>query len=268
MLKNSHCKVVINMTTRCPRLLLILMLGVLLGACSSLDPKTKPKVPAPETESLPEQQSEQRTQPSEEQTAKRPESTPAQENKPPGDKPPGQEPGAPETAQTGEAAAAQTDDEVVVTLDRTLDEELRKYDEQIHEEFEKAQAQRRALEQPPDGEQEHLPGEVDGTGDGSGQGIETQTGPLAKTGPEQSEPGGPQDSQEERSHDSLGKGSHSMPPPIDIPSGDDDDVVARQLREAAQKEQDPVLREKLWDEYRKYKKQQASASTPPSGMEH
>lgn len=45
----------------------------------------------------------------------------------------------------------------------------------------------------------------------------------------------------------------SVPPP-DIPSGTDDDVVARQLREAALKEPDPELREKLWDEYRKYKK--------------
>lgn len=41
--------------------------------------------------------------------------------------------------------------------------------------------------------------------------------------------------------------------PPDIPSGDDDDVVARQLREAAMKEPDPELRKKLWDEYRKYK---------------
>jgi hypothetical protein len=35
--------------------------------------------------------------------------------------------------------------------------------------------------------------------------------------------------------------------------GDDDDVVARQLREAAEKETDPVMKEKLWDEYRRYK---------------
>lgn len=41
--------------------------------------------------------------------------------------------------------------------------------------------------------------------------------------------------------------------PSDIPDGRDDDIVARQIREAAMKEQDPVLREKLWDEYRKYK---------------
>jgi hypothetical protein len=43
------------------------------------------------------------------------------------------------------------------------------------------------------------------------------------------------------------------PAPADIPSGDDDDVVARQLREAAEREADPAVREKLWDEYRKYK---------------
>lgn len=41
--------------------------------------------------------------------------------------------------------------------------------------------------------------------------------------------------------------------PDDIPSGDSDDVVARQLREAAMKETDPELRKKLWNEYRKYK---------------
>lgn len=43
------------------------------------------------------------------------------------------------------------------------------------------------------------------------------------------------------------------PPPEDIPTGNDDDVVARQLREAAMREPDPKVREKLWDEYRKYK---------------
>ena len=32
-----------------------------------------------------------------------------------------------------------------------------------------------------------------------------------------------------------------------------DDIVARQLREAAESEKDPVLREKLWKEYEKYK---------------
>jgi len=40
--------------------------------------------------------------------------------------------------------------------------------------------------------------------------------------------------------------------PEDIPAdGSGDDQVARQLREAAMAEQDPDIREALWDEYRK-----------------
>jgi hypothetical protein len=46
-------------------------------------------------------------------------------------------------------------------------------------------------------------------------------------------------------------GGQGVPP--DIPDGSDDDVVARQLREAAEKETDPELKKKLWEEYRKYK---------------
>ena len=38
-----------------------------------------------------------------------------------------------------------------------------------------------------------------------------------------------------------------------LPPAEDDDIVARQLREAAQKETDPELRKKLWEEYWKYK---------------
>jgi len=44
----------------------------------------------------------------------------------------------------------------------------------------------------------------------------------------------------------------TFPAPEDIPSGRDDDVVARQLREAAMREPDPELREALWEEYRRY----------------
>lgn len=42
--------------------------------------------------------------------------------------------------------------------------------------------------------------------------------------------------------------------PPDIPDGSDDDVVARQLREAAEKETNPELRARLWEEYRRYKR--------------
>ena len=41
--------------------------------------------------------------------------------------------------------------------------------------------------------------------------------------------------------------------PEDVAVLVDDDIIARQLREAAIAEEDPALRERLWEEYRKYK---------------
>ncbi len=40
----------------------------------------------------------------------------------------------------------------------------------------------------------------------------------------------------------------------EIPDGSDDDVVARRLRQAAEQETDPELKEKLWQEYIDYKR--------------
>ena len=42
-----------------------------------------------------------------------------------------------------------------------------------------------------------------------------------------------------------------LPVPPDVADARDDDVVCRQLREAAMQETDVALREKLWDEYRR-----------------
>jgi hypothetical protein len=52
---------------------------------------------------------------------------------------------------------------------------------------------------------------------------------------------------------STGKQTVAGGQPDNIPDGDDDDVVARQLRKAAEQETDPELKKKLWEEYRKYK---------------
>lgn len=48
-------------------------------------------------------------------------------------------------------------------------------------------------------------------------------------------------------HSAYGAPGGRLPPP------QDDDIVARQLREAAEKETDPELKKKLWEEYWKYK---------------
>ncbi len=48
--------------------------------------------------------------------------------------------------------------------------------------------------------------------------------------------------------------------PDDVGDGSDDDIIARQLREAATNEEDPELRERLWEEYRRYKGSTGSGS--------
>ena len=103
----------------------------------------------------------------------------------------------------------------------------------------------------------------DQTTEQSGEEVTKAGSPSADS----SERGEPGDKAEETSSGSQGKGS-SGTGPKDIPSGDDDDVVARQLREAAEKEQDPELREKLWEEYRNYKKQQTIVNAPPSNPQN
>ncbi|HRX90599.1 MAG TPA: hypothetical protein P5528_14255, partial [Steroidobacteraceae bacterium] len=42
--------------------------------------------------------------------------------------------------------------------------------------------------------------------------------------------------------------------PVNVPDGSDDDIVARRLRRAAERETDPELKEKLWKEYTEYKR--------------
>jgi hypothetical protein len=60
--------------------------------------------------------------------------------------------------------------------------------------------------------------------------------------------------------DNAGNGATAT----EIPDGSDDDVVARRLRQAAQRETDPELKEKLWKEYRDYKRN-AQESTRGNG---
>ena len=207
-------------------------------------------------ESSPSQQ-EGPTEPPNEQTAQ-PRPDPSQEPHKPID---------PGTTTSDTQAPARTGDEEVAVLDQQLEEALGHYDEQIHEEFEKAQAERRAHGQVTAGAGQEAGSERTSsrTMDPAAQ-VEKTSGANAQVSTRSSsaEAGDVGDDSKDSAGDSKNRGTHSAPPPADIPSGDDDDVVARQLREAAQKERDPVLRDKLWDEYRKYKQQQASANPPPA----
>ena len=85
--------------------------------------------------------------------------------------------------------------------------------------------------------------------EGAMAGIEGEAGDASK------EPGGGQDRSKGASKPSPGKGGKaSAEPARSTDNTQDDDIVARQLREAAEKETDPVLKEKLWKEYNDYKK--------------
>ena len=147
---------------------------------------------------------------------------------------------------------AQTDAERLAALDRDLEGKLAKFDELM----------RRAREE---AEQERAAG-GGGTGAGNGGrlgGAEDGRGAREVPPPDGRGAGGHADTSSGLGHtpDVTGskhagefKYANTGPIPIDIPDARDDDIVARQLREAATHEADPVLREKLWDEYRKYKK--------------
>ncbi len=80
--------------------------------------------------------------------------------------------------------------------------------------------------------------------------LDDEKEPL-KTAPAESNPGG---GRRNAPVPSSGNPQSTPQTPPDLADAEGDDIIARQLREAALKEQDPALREKLWEEYRKYKR--------------
>ncbi len=91
-----------------------------------------------------------------------------------------------------------------------------------------------------------------GTGS-QGQGTGGNSPVIIASAPNRSSGGGVMpDLGRNREGDFDNSNMPQAPIPDDIPSGNDDDVVARQLREAAMSEPDPELRERLWNEYRNY----------------
>jgi hypothetical protein len=141
----------------------------------------------------------------------------------------------------------------VAVLDRRLEESFGVFDGMIISQREKAQNEADAagssvMGSGGGGDGEGGAGEEGGTFGGAPEGtILVAGGPQNSTGGGIL-PGGAADREGEFSHTDQ----PAYPIPEDIPNGDDDDGVARQLREAAMSEPDPELREKLWDEYRKY----------------
>ena len=87
--------------------------------------------------------------------------------------------------------------------------------------------------------------------EGSGEGSEGAEGAEGA----QTEGGKTQGQQSGGSAGAEGAQGEALPIPDDVGDGQGDDIVQRQIRDAAMKETDPVLRERLWDEYRRIKNQ-------------
>ena len=92
---------------------------------------------------------------------------------------------------------------------------------------------------------------AEGSGEGS-DGAESSDGAEGSEG-SQSEGGKTQGQDSGGSAGAEGSQGEALPIPEDIDDGRGDDFVMRQIREAALQEKDPVLREKLWDYYRRLK---------------
>jgi hypothetical protein len=146
-------------------------------------------------------------------------------------------------------AGEQTLDEQIAALDAELFSGLGEFDEMLLRE------QERVRNAAP------VSDAAGGAGGGGGAGEADQSegaeGLADSAGPDDG-PGKVADAGSDGSYgEGAGRGAKrqggrpGVPP--DIPDGSDDDVVARQLREAAEKEADPELKKKLWEEYRKYK---------------
>ena len=136
--------------------------------------------------------------------------------------------------------SAPTEAERQANLERRLEESLGEFDETLMREQELLAERREAATEATAARRSGGSGGSSGTGSTFAGGAEDgggATGGKPSTG--------------EKISEEEARAAGRIPP--DIPDASGDDIVARQLREAAMAEEDPELREKLWDEYRRYK---------------
>lgn len=160
--------------------------------------------------------------------------------------------------------AERTAEEQVEALDAMLMAGLGEYDERLLREQERIKADAPSSDSGSGGGA-GSGGEGDGDGSGGEDGGEgdsegdagsdgRNSGGTAGTNPQSGQTGGQPAGGPVDSSRGSGERGNDRDQPADIPDGSDDDVVARQLREAAEQETDPELKEKLWEEYRRYKR--------------
>ena len=160
--------------------------------------------------------------------------------------------------------AERTAEEQVEALDAMLMAGLGEYDERLLREQERIKADAPSNDSGSgggagsggEGDGDGSGGEGDSEGDAGGDGNSDgrNSGGTAGTNPQSGQTGGQPAGGPVDSSRGSGERGNDRDQPADIPDGSDDDVVARQLREAAEQETDPELKEKLWEEYRRYKR--------------
>ncbi len=156
----------------------------------------------------------------------------------------------------GDSSGVMTNEERVQQYDRELEEQMQVFDGIIL-----GRRQENIARTNEDGAG-NVVSSTSGSGGGFGGDSTFESAPLLTTAsasatadPNNNRTGGvlPDASGDNRQGDYQNQSGENSNLPPDIGDGSDDDIVARQLREAAIAEQDPELKEKLWDEYRKYK---------------
>lgn len=165
-------------------------------------------------------------------------------------------------AQTsGADGPGQTSDERRAALDKRLNDSLGSFDAELRTEQQRVAQERDTRRAATAGSATAEGQSADKSADSSGSaGTEVPT-------PDADKPGGThRRGDASRRRDSSGdlKSEKASKKPDDnagngatareIPDGSDDDVVARRLRQAAEQETDPELKEKLWQEYIDYKR--------------
>ena len=153
----------------------------------------------------------------------------------------------------------QTVDEVAA-LDKEFNESLAKFDDRLLKEMDAIRAgsakklQDLAQEAADAAKRLRDKGvDVDTSGSESSEETEAQKG-ASQSGRETETTGGAADAETASRDGSRKGGKGGSADDRHRTDYEDDDIVARQLREAAENETDPELKEKLWKEYEEYKK--------------
>lgn len=144
---------------------------------------------------------------------------------------------------------ATTSEERRAVLSGRLDKSLGDFDKTLGEEQRRTAEERDARAASGRGA---LPEDRDGAGSGGSR--STREGDLRSERTAQQGASGGKDAPGGDAQDRGTVAGGSGSPDRGIPSGEDDDIVARRLRRAAEQETDPELKEKLWKEYADYKR--------------